>query len=130
MKYRYLISYDDNSIQGVNELIDGMEEQFQLGIIEIIDCEHGELMTNYDPAEWECIEGYMYGGIMRQYIIRLTKNNAACSYVAEWSGDPGRTYRKDSATVYYFKKDAENALKCIKDYYKDRSFDDAKVIEI
>ncbi len=59
MKYRYLIIYDDNSIQGVNELIDGMEEQFQLGIIEIIDCKHGELMTNYDPAEWECIEGYM-----------------------------------------------------------------------
>ncbi len=56
MKYKYLIQDESGGFEGTNFIIsDSIKEEFEAGIITIVDCEHGEALVKMDVDEWESI---------------------------------------------------------------------------
>ena len=66
---------------------------------------------------------------MTEYIIKMCENNTGEIFIADFEGDPGRTYRKDYARIYKSEKSAKSALTQIKKRYSYRNFDDAKILK-
>jgi hypothetical protein len=58
MKYRYIIIDSDCNPYGINELTDEIIDNFDGFVTQVIDCAHGELLSNADPKEWDSIEEY------------------------------------------------------------------------
>ena len=58
MKYRYIIINEDCCIEASNEIPNKLKDSFNNGIIDVIDYEHGEIMTSFEPEEWENLEVY------------------------------------------------------------------------
>ena len=57
MKYRYLIINEDGSIEGTQSIDnESLKEEFEEGLIDIIDCEHGEQLTSMQYQEWQYIK--------------------------------------------------------------------------
>lgn len=66
---------------------------------------------------------------MTKHIIKMCENNTGEIFIADFEGDPGRTYRKDYARIYNSEKSANSALNKMKKLYSFRSFDDAVILK-
>jgi hypothetical protein len=62
-----------------------------------------------------------------EYVIELEKHKEGPVYVAEWNGDPGRTYEISAARRYKTHKGAKIGLSHARRY---RTFKDAKIVPI
>ena len=56
MKFKYLLINEDGSVKGTNKISALNVEDFECGVLSIIDTIHGENMINSNPEEWEDIE--------------------------------------------------------------------------
>lgn len=58
MKFKYLLIDETGVVTGCNYSYDKMKQLFEAGVIDIIDCENGERLTNWDSKQWESIEDF------------------------------------------------------------------------
>lgn len=62
------------------------------------------------------------------YIVRLYRLKRECMYLADFRGDPGRTYNRESARKYKTRKGAKSALTQARNRYK-REFKGAEIFK-